>query len=297
MSDKLRSMQVFVAAATASSLAAAGRQLDMSAVMVGKHVSALEQQLGASLLERTTRKLTLTEIGASYLERCRDVLASVEAADQVAETLRAVPQGRLRITAPVAYGAQRLVPVISAYTAAYPLVQIDLALNDRVVDLAEEGIDVAIRSGKLAAATANGLIARPLARSRMLVTASPDYLARCGVPRHPSELAQHNCLAFAAWGADHNWRFSRGETTVAVPVRGNFVSNHGHALLSAGLAGMGILVQNDALLEAHLRSGALVELMPDWELPSRIIHIVRRPEVRPSAKVRSFVDFVLARLG
>ncbi|MES2118305.1 MAG: LysR substrate-binding domain-containing protein, partial [Pseudomonadota bacterium] len=102
---------------------------------------------------------------------------------------------------------------------------------------------------------------------------------------------------FAAWGADHSWRFSRGETTVAVPVRGNFVSNHGHALLSAGLAGMGILVQNDALLEAHLRSGALVELMPDWELPSRIIHIVRRPEVRPSAKVRSFVDFVLARLG
>ncbi|HEU4845919.1 MAG TPA: LysR substrate-binding domain-containing protein [Burkholderiaceae bacterium] len=294
MSDKLRSIQVFVAAATASSLAAAGRQLDMSAVMVGKHVSALEQQLGASLLERTTRKLTLTEIGASYLERCRDVLASVEAADQVAETLRAVPQGRLRITAPVAYGAQRLVPVISAYTAAYPLVQIDLALNDRVVDLAEEGIDVAIRSGPLADA---GLIARPLARSRMLATASPDYLARCGVPRHPSDLAQHNCLAFAAWGPAHSWRFSRGETTVAVPVRGNFVSNHGHALLSAGLAGMGILVQNDALLEAHLRSGALVALMPDWELPSRIIHIVRRPEVRPSAKVRSFVDFALARLG
>ena len=294
MSDKLRSMQVFVVAATASSLAAAGRQLDMSAVMVGKHVSALEQQLGASLLERTTRKLTLTEIGASYLERCRDVLASVEAADQVAETLRAVPQGSLRITAPVAYGAQRLVPVISAYSAAFPLVRIELVLNDRVVDLAEEGIDVAIRSGKLAD---TGLIARPLARSRMVAAASPAYLARHGVPRHPSELEQHNCLAFETWGVDHSWRFSQGDTTVAVPVRGNFVSNHGHALLSAGLAGMGIVVQNDALLAEPLRTGALVELLPDWALPSRAIHIVRRPEPRPSAKVRSFVDFALARLG
>lgn len=294
MSDKLRSMQVFVAAATADSLAAAGRQLGMSAVMVGKHVRALEQQLGARLLERTTRNLTLTEIGASYLERCRDVLASVEAADQVAETLRAVPQGSLRVTAPVAYGAQRLAPVISAYAAAFPLVRIELLLNDRVVDMAEEGIDIAIRSGKLAD---TGLIARPLARSRMLAAASPDYLARRGVPRHPTDLEQHNCLSFDTWGPDHRWRFSQGDTTVAVHARGNFVSNHGHALLAAGLAGMGIIMQNDALLAAHLGSGALVQLLPEWELPSRAVHIVRRPEPRPSAKVRSFVDFALARLA
>ncbi|HJV01696.1 MAG TPA: LysR substrate-binding domain-containing protein [Burkholderiaceae bacterium] len=294
MSDKLRSMQVFVVAATANSLAAAGRQLDMSAVMVGKHVSALERQLGARLLERTTRKLTLTEIGASYLERCRDVLASVEAADQVAETLRAVPQGSLRVTAPVAYGAQRLVPVIHAYTTTYPLVHVDLVLNDRVVNLAEEGIDVAIRSGKLAD---TGLIARPLARSRMLAAASPDYLRHHGVPRHPLDLEQHNCLSFDTWGVDHRWRFSQGETMVAVRARGNFISNHGHALLAAGLAGMGVVMQNDALLTEHLLSGALVHLLPDWELPSRAVHIVRRPEPRPSAKVRSFVDFALARLG
>ncbi|MBA5687932.1 LysR substrate-binding domain-containing protein [Rugamonas apoptosis] len=294
MSDKLRSMQVFVVAATASSLAAAGRVLDMSAVMVGKHVSALEQQLGASLLERTTRKLTLTEIGASYLERCRDVLASVEAADHVAETLRAVPQGNLRITAPVAYGAQRLVPVIHAYTATYPLVHVDLVLNDRVVNLAEEGIDVAIRSGKLAD---TGLIARPLARSRMLAAASPNYLERHGVPHHPLDLEQHNCLSFDTWGVDHRWRFSQGETMVAVRAQGNFISNHGHALLAAGLAGMGVVMQNDSLLAEHLHSGALVHLLPDWELPSRAVHIVRRPEPRPSAKVRSFVDFALARLG
>ncbi|MBI3284817.1 MAG: LysR family transcriptional regulator [Burkholderiales bacterium] len=294
MSDKLRSMQVFVVAATTESFAAAAQLLDISAVMVGKHVRALEQQLGASLLERTTRKQTLTEIGASYLERCRDVLASVEAADHVAESLRAMPQGCLRVTAPVAYGTRRLMPVINDYAALYPQIKIDLLLNDRVIDMAKETVDVAIRSGTM---NAPDLIARPLQRSRMLAAASPAYLAKHGTPHHPSELAHHNCLAFAAWGANHAWRFQQADITVPVPVQGSFVSNHGDALLSAALASLGVVVQNDALLEPHIRSGVLVALLTEWELPSRAIHILRRAEARPSAKVRSFVDFVLARLG
>jgi len=294
MSDKLRSMQVFVVAATSDSFAAAAQILDISSVMVGKHVRALEQQLGACLLERTTRKQTLTEIGVRYLERCRDVLASVEEADHVAETLRAVPQGILRITAPVSYGVQRLVPVISDYAIAYPQVKIELALNNRVVDLAEEAVDVAIRSGTL---HDTDLIARPLRPARMLAVANQACLARYGVPVHPSDLARHNCLAFGAWGQNHAWRFTRGDDTVHVPVQGSFVSNNGQALLSAALAGMGVVVQTDTLLESYVRSGQLSALMPDWELPSRALHIVRRPETRPSAKVRSFVDFVLDRLA
>lgn len=294
MSNKLRSMEVFVSAARADSFATAAQALGMSAVMVGKHVSALEQQLGARLIERTTRRQTLTEIGVSYLERCEDVLASVAAADQVAENLRALPQGSLRISAPVVYGAQRLTQVIAAYAAAHPQVRIELTLNNRVVDLAEEGIDVAIRSGVLGD---TGLIARPLAPMRMIAAASPAYLARCGMPGHPAELAGHNLLAFAGWGSGHLMRFSQGDTTVAVAVEGNFVCNHGHALLSAALAGMGVAVQSDALLEPYLLSGELLAVLPQWRLASRAMHIVRRPEVRPSAKVRSFVDFVLARLG
>jgi len=294
MSDKLRSMQVFVIAATMGSFAAAAERLDMSPVMVGKHVRALEKQLGARLIERTTRKQTLTDIGKSYLERCRDVLESVDAADRVAEAMRALPQGILRVSAPVTYGIQRLMPILSDYALRHPQVKVDLALNDRVVDLAEEGIDVAIRTGSVDGAN---LIAKPLQRLRVLAATSPEYLKRCGVPRHPSDLTQHNCLAFAGWGPEPVWRFSREADVVPVPVRGSFVCNNGPALLVAAMSGLGVVVQSDALLDPYLRSGHFIEVLPGWEIPSRALHIVRRPEIRPSAKVRSFVDFVLERLG
>jgi DNA-binding transcriptional LysR family regulator len=294
MSDKLRSMQVFVMAATAGSFAAAAERLDMSPVMVGKHVQALERQLGARLIERTTRKQTLTEIGKSYLERCRDVLESVDAADHVAEAMRALPQGVLRVSAPVTYGIQRLMPVLAEYAKQFPQVKVDLALNDRLVDLADEGIDVAIRTGSVDGAN---LIAKPLQRLRVLAAASPDYLKRCGVPRHPADLAQHNCLAFAGWGPEPVWRFARGDDVVPVPVHGSFVCNNGPALLIAAMSGLGVVVQSDALLEPYLRSGHLTAVLPEWEIPSRSLHIVRRPEIRPSAKIRSFVDFVLQHLG
>lgn len=294
MSDKLHSMEVFVAVASGDSFAAAAEALGMSAVMVGKHVRALELQLGARLIERTTRRQHLTEIGAQYLERCRDVLASVAAADQVAENLRSAPQGNLRITAPAAYGTHRLMPVIADYAAAYPQVRIDLTLNNAVVDLADDSIDIAIRSGEVADP---GLIARPLRPTRMLAAASPAYLARLGRPDHPAQLARHNCLSFSAWGAEPVWRFTCGGTTQTVPVRGAFVCNSGQALLAAALAGMGVVVQTDALLEPLIERGELTELLPDWELPRRPLHILRRAEVRPSAKIRSFVDFVIERLG
>jgi len=292
--DKLRAMQVFVATVDAGSFAAAAEALDLSAVMVGKHIRALEEQLGARLLERTTRRHALTEIGAAYLERCRDVLASVHTADGVAESLRAMPQGVLRVTAPVAYGAHRLTPVIAEYIAAYPQVKVDLSLNDRVVDLAEEGFDCGVRSG---AAVDERLIARPLALARMFAVASPAWVARHGQPRHPSELEAFPLLGFAAWGTNHSWRFTQGSETVHVPVRGPFSTNNGQALLAAAMAGVGVIVQADALLGPALASGQVVQLLPKWELPTRQVHIMRLPEARPSAKLRTFVDFVVERLG
>jgi len=292
--DKLRAMEVFVATVDAGSFAAAAEALDLSAVMVGKHIRALEEQLGARLLERTTRRHALTEIGAAYLERCRDVLASVHTADGVAESLRAMPQGVLRVTAPVAYGAHRLTPVIAEYIAAYPQVKVDLSLNDRVVDLAEEGFDCGVRSG---AAVDERLIARPLALARMFAVASPAWVARHGQPRHPSELEAFPLLGFAAWGTNHSWRFTQGSKTVHVPVRGPFSTNNGQALLAAAMAGVGVIVQADALLGPALASGQVVQLLPEWELPTRQVHIMRLPEARPSAKLRTFVDFVVERLG
>jgi len=292
--DKLRAMEVFVATVDAGSFAAAAEALDLSAVMVGKHIRALEDLLGARLLERTTRRHALTEIGAAYLERCRDVLASVHTADGVAESLRAMPQGVLRVTAPVAYGAHRLTPVIGDYIAAYPQVKVDLVLNDRVVDLAEEGFDCGIRSG---AAVDERLIARPLALARMFAVASPAWVARHGQPKHPSDLEAFPLLGFATWGPNHSWRFTRDGQTVHVPVRGPLTTNNGQALLAAAMAGVGVIVQADALLGPALASGQVVQLLPEWQLPTRQVHIMRLPEARPSAKLRTFVDFVVERLG
>lgn len=292
--DRLTSMAVFVRTVEKGSFAAAADEFGLSTTMVANHVRSLEQQLGAQLLERTTRRHHLTEIGTAYLERCRDVLSSVQAADQVAEALRAEPQGTLRVTAPVTWGAHRLMPVIGAYMATYPTVQVELSLNDRVVDMHEEGFDVAIRSGPLAD---DALVARPLAPSRMFVVASPGYLDIHGVPQQPDDLARHACLGFMAWGRQHHWRFTQGERRVEVPVEGPLVCNNGQALLTAALCGVGVVVQADVLLAPSIESGRLVRLLPDWELPVRHLHIVRRRETRPTAKLRTFVDFVMEKLA
>jgi len=292
--DRLTSMAVFVRVAEKGSFAAAAAEFGLSATMVANHVRALEDALAARLLDRTTRRHALTEIGAAYLERCRDVLASVHAADHVAEALRAVPQGTLRVSAPVSWGTHRLVPVLGDYLARHPGVRVELSLNDRVIDLAEEGFDCAFRSGDLAD---THLVARPLRRARMLVAASPAYLERHGTPRTPQALAGHALLGFAPWGADPVLRFERAHERVRVPVRGPLVINNGQALLAAALAGIGVAVQADALLDPAIERGELVQLLADWSLPSRALHVLRLPEVRPSAKLRSFVDFVVERLG
>lgn len=292
--DKLRAMQVFVATADAGSFSGAAEVLGISAVMVGKHVRSLETQLSARLIERTTRRQALTEIGAAYLERCREVLVSVQDADRVAESLRAVARGMLRVTAPVAYGVHRLAPLLGDYLASHRGVQVELILHDDVMDLAEQGFDCSIRSGD---ELDPRLVARPLARSRMLAVASPEWVSRHGLPRHPSELEGHALLGFTPWGPAAAWRFKRGEEVVKVPVRGPLRANQGQALLNACVAGLGVAVQSDALLAPALAARQVVHLLPDWELPSRAMHILRLPEARPSAKLRSFIDFVVERLG
>jgi DNA-binding transcriptional LysR family regulator len=291
--DLFASMSVFVAVADLGSFAAVAEQRGLSPTMVANHVRALEARLGERLIDRTTRKHHLTEVGQAYLECCRDVLLSAQAADRVAEALRARPQGLLRVTAPVSFGVHRLTPVVSEYLRAHPQVQVELHLNDRVVDLVEEGFDVGIRSGKLRDET---IVALPLAGSHMIAAATPSYLKQHGAPEHPRDLERHNCMAFAAWGANHSWRFSRGDEIVAVPVRGRLICNNGQGLLAAALAHFGVIVQADVLLDPLLENGTLVRLLPDWALPMRAVSVVRRRDVRPSAKVRSFVDFVKSAL-
>ena len=292
--DQLSSMAVFVRVAEAKSFAAAAAALDLSATMVANHVRALEDRLGARLIERTTRRQTLTDIGLAYLERCREILASVKAADGVADAVRTQPSGELRVTAPVTYGTYRLVPAIAAYTRRFPKVRVELDLNDRAVDLEEEGFHVGIRSSRV---SSERLVSLPLSASTMMAAASPGYLEQQGIPQHPADLRAHNCLVFTAWGAAAAWRFTRNGDTVTVPLRGCLTVNNGQALLQAATAGMGVIVQADVLLERAFKQGRLVRLLPEWELPTRPTQLVYPRRAPPTAKRRTFVEFVSARLG
>ena len=292
--DALASMAVFVCVAEQGAFVLAAEVLQISTTMVANHVRSLESRLDARLIERTTRRITLTTVGAAYLERCREVLALVEAADRIPEAIHAVAQGSLRVTAPIAYGNHRLVPVVAAFMEAYPQVRVDLMLDDRLVDLFVEGYDIGVRIGPL---VDTSVVARRLQSSRMHAVASPRYLASHGTPERPSDLSQHNCVGSLDTGFDAQWCFTQDETSVTIPVRGRFCTNDGQALLNAALAGVGIVVQADILVAPQATAGELVHVLPEWELPIRAAHLVYRHEGTASAKVRHFVDFAVARLG
>jgi DNA-binding transcriptional LysR family regulator len=270
--------------------------LRLSAQMVGKHVMALEDRLGARLLNRTTRRQSLTEFGRLYYERCKLVMAEVEAADAVARDLHRAPRGRLRINAPVTFGTYGLVPLVARYLRTYPDVDVDLVLSDRMVDPVEESFEAVIRLGPLADST---LVARPLAPYRLIACASPAYLREHGAPAVPADLANHQCLGFAYWspapaGA---WQFSRDGRTEAVKVRSRLRINDSKALVAAALEGLGIVLGHDALLKNDLAAGRLVRILPDYEAPSRPMHILFAAERRPTPKLRRFIEMVEAEFG
>ncbi len=292
--DKLRSMEVFVATVDAGSFTAAAEAFNISPVMVGKHIRALEERLGARLLTRTTRRQSLTEIGRKYCEHCRQILADIQAAESGAEAMRATPRGTLKITAPVSFGTQRLAPAIADYLAQYPEVSVDLNLNDRVVDLVDEGYDIAIRVGGL---NDSSLIARPLKPYRMRICASPDYLARAGVPRTPADLAAHQCLDFMHWNKRLRWRLSEANGDETEIPASRFRSNNGQALRMAALHGHGIVMQAEILLNEDIAAGRLISLLEDYLPPPRPMHLVYMRDRQPTPKMTTFIDFVLERFA
>ncbi|HEY9130337.1 MAG TPA: LysR family transcriptional regulator [Dyella sp.] len=287
-------MAVFVHTAEKRSFTATAEQFGMSPTMVGKHIRFLEERVGARLLQRTTRRQSLTEAGQLYYERCRQLLADAEAADACIHALRATPRGVLRIHAPVSFGSQRLAPALADFLKRYADVEVDLALGDRVIDLIEEGYEAAIRIGPLAD---SGLIAVPLQPYRMWLCASPDYLARAGIPREPGELARHECLGFAYWHTKHSWRLRHDGHNEDVPVHGRFVANNGQALRGAALAGLGIIMQPEVLLADDVAAGRLTRVLPACEPPSRPMHLIYPADRRPTAKLRCFIDFVVETFG
>jgi DNA-binding transcriptional LysR family regulator len=294
--DRLTSMAVFVKAAESGSFAAAAGALGLSSQMVGKHVLFLEDRLGTRLLNRTTRRQSLTEFGRAYYERCKIVLAEAEAADSLAPVAGTVPRGRLRVNAPVTFGAHCLAPLLARYLQVHPEVEVDLTLSDRFVDLVEEGFEAVIRLGPLRDST---LAARSLAPYRLMACAAPAYLAAHGTPETPADLARHECLGFTEWARDlaREWQFTRAGTIYPAPARGRFRANDSKALLAAALAGFGIVLGAEAVLREAVEAGRLVRLLPEYEPPSRPMHLLFAADRRPTPKLRGFIDLVVAEFG
>ncbi|GJE45837.1 LysR family transcriptional regulator [Methylobacterium soli] len=292
--DRIASMAVFAKAVEAGSFSAAADALSMSSQMVGKHVRTLEDHLGVKLINRTTRRQSVTELGRAFHDRVRTILAEVEAAEALAAESRAVPRGRIRVNAPVTFGAHELARVLPGYLEANPEVDVELTLADRTVDLVDEGYDAVFRVGSL---SDSGLIARALRPLEMLLCAAPAYVEAHGAPATPDELRAHECLGFAYGTTRNRWSFSGpgGPVTVDVPCR--HVANNGQALLTLALAGMGIFLQPVALVRDDLASGRLVHLLPDFVPPTHPMHVLYAPDRRITPKLRSFVDFAVAQFG
>jgi DNA-binding transcriptional LysR family regulator len=292
--DRLLSMTVFAKAVELGSFSAAGEAMHMSSQLVGKHVQTLEQHLGVRLLNRTTRRQHLTEIGASYYERVKIILAEVESAEGLAAETRAVPRGRLRVNASVTFGVHALAPRLPEYLAANPEVTIDLSLSNGYVDAIDEGFDVVFRIGELADSS---LIARELAPYELVLCAAPSYLERHPPLRTPDDLSQHECIGFSHTELRRHWTLDGPDGRVTVPVSGRFMANHGEAMLAIARAGLGIMLQPRELVLPELDAGRLVRVLPEYTAPTRPMHILYAPDRRLTPKLRSFIDFALAAFG
>ncbi|KQN53789.1 MULTISPECIES: LysR family transcriptional regulator [unclassified Erwinia] len=288
--DKLRSIEAFICAVESGNFSEAARRLDITAVMVGKHVRQLEQALDARLLQRNTRRQSLTEAGERYYRQCKAALLQLRQAEESVEQMKGTPSGLLRISAPLNLGASAVAGVVAAYQRRYPQVKIELDLSDEFVDLVGEGFDFALRVGRLNAG--DGLVAQHLGDYQMVVCATPDYLAQHGTPQTPQDLYQHRCLCNMAWNKSNAWQFAG----IPWPTDGSFVCNDGQALRQAALAGAGLILQPRILLAEDIAAGRLVELLQPWRQSSRPIHLLWRQDLSPSEKRRSFISWMREQL-
>src|SRR6478735_5353917 len=287
--DRIDAMQAFVAVADGQGFAPAARKLGLSPSAVTRLIAALEQRLGARLLQRTTRQVTLTDAGSRYLERVRRILADVEEAEQAVEGERTRPGGRLVISAPVGFGRLHVSPVVSAYLKRFPEVGADLRLSDRMVNLVEDGVDLAVRIGHLPDST---LVARHVGEMRRIVVASTGYLKARGEPKRPEEIAAHDTIQFGAMTASPDWRFVEDGREVRVATTPRLSTNSADAAIQYAEAGGGLTRVLAYQAAESLKAGRLKIVLAPFAPPALPIHIVYPTSRLLSAKVRTFVDLV-----
>ncbi len=289
--DRPGEMAVFVRIVDEGGLSAAARTLRMTPSAVSKLLTRLEDRLGARLLNRTTRRLGLTDEGEAFYRRARQILAEIDEAEQAVGTLHAAPGGRLRVTAAVAFAIYQIVPVLPAFLARYPDIHLELHVGDRIVDLVEEGFDVGVRVG---AREDSSLVSRLLATDHRTICAAPAYLERHGVPRTPADLASHACITWTGdAGGLNDWPFEGPEGPHAVRVHGAIEVNNGEAMHEMALAGLGLAHVAEFRVGQDIAAGRLVPVLVDHhrkvDLPIHAVYPHRR---HLSAKVRAFVDFL-----
>jgi DNA-binding transcriptional LysR family regulator len=292
--DRLQAMRVFTTVVDTGSFARAAEQLHLSATAASRHVAELEKHLGAQLLQRSTRRINLTEIGANYYDRCRSILADVEEAEAQAATSESQPRGMLRISLPTSFGLQYIAPAIPEFCKRYPDLQLELSFSDRIVDLIEEGIDMAVRiTGDLK----TNLVARRLAEVQLVCCASPAYLEQYGTPQHPEDLRHHNCLTYSYSASINIWKFERDGREYHIPVKGRIGTNSGEMSRLAAVNGLGIDMLPTFMICEELRSGKLVPILQDYPMPPIHVYAVYLPGARRAARIKAMVEHLWEVMG
>jgi len=293
--DTIDGMRTFVAVISEGSFAAAARRLDMSPQLVSKYVAQLEARLGARLLNRSTRRLSITEAGQAYFERCQYVLDEINEMENAVGEATLEAQGVLRINAPMSFGVLHLSKAIADYQRTQPQVSVNLTLDDRTVDIVSEGYDMAIRIGRL---PESSLIARKLAPVRLVVCAAPRYLRERGTPTSPRDLESHECLGYAYYSEQNRWRFKAedGEQH-EVQIKGRFSANNGDALRQAAIAGTGLVLQPTFIVGNDIQVNALQTVLDAYEVEQLGVYAVYPHRQYLSGKVRTFVDFLADYFG
>lgn len=292
--DRLAGMEVFARVVETGSFSEAARQLGLSKSAVSKQISALEDRLGVRLLNRTTRRLSVTEVGEGYYAWCRQITEQVHEAELSVSRLHAEPRGSLKINAPVSFGFLQLAPMIPEFLASYPDLDIDVTVNDRFVDVIDEGYDVVIRIGKLADSS---LVARRLGSAELVVCGAPSYLAAHGEPTGIDDLSRFNCMVYNQAGPAVEWRFQGPDGPRTLRPKGNFRSNNGDILRHAAIGGVGLARLPMFIVWQDLRSGTLKQVLGDYRDSAPGIYALYPHNRHLSAKVRAFVDFLARRLG
>ena len=292
MNDKLLALRLFVRVARTGSFSAAARELDLSQPSVSRIIAALEKDVGGALIARTTRAVTLTDVGNEYLTRVEEILVSLEEADHQARGSREL-RGSLRIAMPGSFGVREIVPVMPGFLARHPSLNVSLLMSDQRQDTVKEGVDVALRLGELADSTAT---ARLIGRTQRVIVASPTYLKARGAPRTPDDLAAHAAIVGPAGTSAGTWSFQKDGQSVSARINSRLTVTGNEAAVAAAVAGLGVVTTALWGCRAELASGSLIQLLPDWTMGEVEAHGMFTPGRRPKPSARALVEYLIAEL-